>query len=66
MLSKQDVGDIQLENRRLRQRHEAAVMSISQALIQAKESLSKAQKENKSGWLGIIKGYENSLELLNR
>jgi hypothetical protein len=64
MLNNNDVKEVQLENRRLRQKHEAAVMSLTQALEAAK--VRRDEEPDGLEWHGIVASYERSIEVLNK
>ena len=62
MLNKQDVADIQLENRRLRQKHEAAIMSLELA---RKAAVWRRDNEpDRLVWHELVASYDHSIGLL--
>ena len=65
MLNKQDVADIQLENRRLRQAKEKAISHIEEMVVNAKERAEASiDEESKRAWRGIARAHQLSLDAL--
>jgi len=65
MLNKQDVADIQLENRRLRQAKAKAIGHIEEMVANAKERAETAiDEESKRAWRGIARAHQLSLDAL--